>query len=391
MVTKRDIRELAQFECEGNDCALTFYFQPQTPRNKSHREEAILAKDLVRQALRESDKHGGSTVIKADLQRILDVAERLHGNQARAKAIFACGAKQFWREFDLPAELSATQIFVNKRFHLAPLVALQDAQPRLCVPVFDRKRARIFEVNEDEVVEREAFFHPLPRRGRGDGFGGYDAGHSERSVNDEVLHHWKDLAAHLLEGYEKGNFDYLAFACLDTNWNEFEGHLHPYLKKACLGHFVAELGTVTPEYVRSESLKILRQSRQERTIGTLHELLDQARSNGRGVTGLRRVLRSLEMGEALSLLLDENYRARAIECTNCGHLDAHLVRFCPVCGRATRELEDVCEAIIPMAIRRDVELIYVKDQPEFDRVGNIGALLRFRADQSAGGSTSRAS
>jgi peptide subunit release factor 1 (eRF1) len=103
------------------------------------------------------------------------------------------------------------------------------------------------------------------------------------------------------------------------------------------------------------------------------------------------VLRSLEMGEALSLLLDENYRARAIECTNCGHLDAHLVRFCPVCGRATRELEDVCEAIIPMAIRRDVELIYVKDQPEFDRVGNIGALLRFRADQSAGGSTSRAS
>ena len=103
MVTKRDIRELAQFECEGNDCALTFYFQPQTPRNKSHREEAILAKDLVRQALRESDKHGGSTVIKADLQRILDVAERLHGNQARAKAIFACGAKQFWREFDLPA------------------------------------------------------------------------------------------------------------------------------------------------------------------------------------------------------------------------------------------------------------------------------------------------
>jgi hypothetical protein len=359
MVTKRDIRELAQFECEGNDCALTFYFQPQTPRNKSHREEAILAKDLVRQALRESDKHGGSTVIKADLQRILDVAERLHGNQARAKAIFACGAKQFWREFDLPAELSATQIFVNKRFHLAPLVALQDAQPRLCVPVFDRKRAR-----EDEVIEREAFFHPLPRRGRGDGFGGYDAGHSERSVNDEVLHHWKDLAAHLLEGYEKGNFDYLAFACLDTNWNEFEGHLHPYLKKACLGHFVAELGTVTPEYVRS---------------------------NGRGVTGLRRVLRSLEMGEALSLLLDENYRARAIECTNCGHLDAHLVRFCPVCGRATRELEDVCEAIIPMAIRRDVELIYVKDQPEFDRVGNIGALLRFRADQSAGGSTSRAS
>jgi hypothetical protein len=30
-------------------------------------------------------------------------------------------------------------------------------------------------------------------------------------------------------------------------------------------------------------------------------------------------------------------------------------------------------------------LFYVKDDPEFDRAGNIAALLRFRADQSKGG------
>ena len=38
--------------------------------------------------------------------------------------------------------------------------------------------------------------------------------------------------------------------------------------------------------------------------------------------------------------------------------------------------------MIPMAIRRDIELFYVKDNPEFDKVGNIAALLRFRADQN---------
>jgi hypothetical protein len=36
-----------------------------------------------------------------------------------------------------------------------------------------------------------------------------------------------------------------------------------------------------------------------------------------------------------------------------------------------------------LAIHRDVELFYVKDDPEFDRVGNIAALLRYRSDQSA--------
>ena len=80
----------------------------------------------------------------------------------------------------------------------------------------------------------------------------------------------------------------------------------------------------------------------------------------------------------------DNYSAHAVECTGCGHLDAHMVRYCPVCGRATEELADVCEAMVPAAIRRDVELVYVKDEPEFDQVGGIAALLRFRTDQTKG-------
>jgi peptide subunit release factor 1 (eRF1) len=110
------------------------------------------------------------------------------------------------------------------------------------------------------------------------------------------------------------------------------------------------------------------------------EVLSQAKSNRRGVTGLRRVLRSLEMGEVQVLLMADDYTAHAVECSNCGHLDAHMVRFCSVCGSATRELEDVCDAIVRGAIRRDVELMYVKEDPEFDHVGGIAALLRFRAD-----------
>jgi len=117
----------------------------------------------------------------------------------------------------------------------------------------------------------------------------------------------------------------------------------------------------------------------------VQEVLGQAKSNGRGVTGLRRVLRSLEVGEAQTVLMGENYSARAVECSGCSHLDSHMVRYCPLCGRGTRELENVGDAIIPAAIRRDVELLYVRDDPEFDRIGNIAALLRFRTDQSRGG------
>ncbi len=75
---------------------------------------------------------------------------------------------------------------------------------------------------------------------------------------------------------------------------------------------------------------------------------------------------------------------RAVECPNCGHLDAHLAAACVACGHPTRELANVHDAIIPIVIRRDIELFYLKDHADLDRAGNIAALLRFRSDQTTG-------
>src|SRR5208282_5918171 len=71
MITREQINELAQFE-DHDSCALTYYFQPATPRNKAHKEEAILTKDLAREAMRKLEsenvegKAGGKTKEKLD-------------------------------------------------------------------------------------------------------------------------------------------------------------------------------------------------------------------------------------------------------------------------------------------------------------------------------------
>src|SRR6266446_7876844 len=124
MITREQIHELAQFEDQGAG-ALSFYFQPTTPRNKAHKEEAILTKDLVREALRQlENKSNGSKhkyeSARADLDRIVRLSQELRGNGAHAKAVFACSAQGFWREYDLPAHLSGTQLLVDRRFHLKP-------------------------------------------------------------------------------------------------------------------------------------------------------------------------------------------------------------------------------------------------------------------------------
>ena len=385
MVTRDEIRELAYFQADQSkgECALSCYFQPDPPQDRSHRREAIVAKDVVKQALKGAAAQGKNGSLHADVDRVLELAANLRGN-SRGKAVFACSAKNFWREYELPPRLGGTHIYLEPRFHLKPLAALLGAQPALCVAMVDRQRARVFDLRLDALRERGAIVHMLSRSGSNYGYNGYEAGHAERRVAEEALQHFKAVAERLRVNFEKGIFERLIVGCQDANWSEFEPHLHPYVRQRLIGRFSADVASVSNEEIREHAGAILKQWIAERATTKVSEALDLAKSNSRGVTGLRRVLQSLETGGVQTIFLSEGYSARASECSHCGHLDAHLVSVCAACGNPTRELADVCDAIIPFAIRRDIELFYLKENDGLDRAGNIAALLRFRSDQRTG-------
>ncbi|MGA1987315.1 MAG: hypothetical protein ABSG72_13690, partial [Candidatus Sulfotelmatobacter sp.] len=151
-ITREQFRELAQFQDE-NSSALSFYFQPSTPRNKAHKEDTILIKDLVREAARSLEtkspelraekirakevrsKEGKEKKdsARADLDRILRLAGELRSNGTHGKTVFACAAQNFWREYEVPARLPGTQLIVDRHFHLKPLAHLLGASPLLGV------------------------------------------------------------------------------------------------------------------------------------------------------------------------------------------------------------------------------------------------------------------
>jgi len=166
-ITREQIRELAEFQ-DQQSCALSFYFQPSTPRNKAHKEDVILIKDLAREAMRKLESEERKILARADMDRILRLAGELRSNGSHGKAVFACAARNIWREYDLPTTLSATQLFVDRQFHLKPLAHLLGAYPLLGVVLVDRHRGRIFDLRLGELTEREDLFHPVPRRGRSD-------------------------------------------------------------------------------------------------------------------------------------------------------------------------------------------------------------------------------
>ena len=384
-MTRDEIRELAAFQTDETKgaCALSFYFQPDPPQDRSHRREAIVAKDIVKQALKSTAASGKNGSLHADLDRVLDLATNLRGN-ARGRAVFACSAQNFWREYELPPHLGATQIYLQPQFQLKPLAALLGAQPALCVVMVDRQRARFFDLRLDHLRENGAIVHMLSRSASSYGYNGYEAGHAERRVSEEALQHFKAVSERLRADLERGAWERIIVGCHDVSWPEFESHLHPYIKQRLIGRFSADVAGVSNEEIRDHAGALLNQWITQRASTKVSVALEFAKGNGRGVAGLRRVLQALEGGEVQTIFLTENYSARAVECPHCGHLDAHLVASCVACGRRTHELTDVCDAIIPIAIKRNIELFYLKEHDGLDRAGNIAALLRFRSDQTTG-------
>ena len=97
---------------------------------------------------------------------------------------------------------------------------------------------------------------------------------------------------------------------------------------------------------------------------------------------MRRVLRSLEIGEIQTLLLGERFQAPGVECRHCGHVDMRVQPNCAICSHPATEVEDISDAILGAALRGGIEVVYVQGDSELESAGNIAALLRFRADQN---------
>jgi peptide subunit release factor 1 (eRF1) len=385
MISREELRQLAQVESPSG-CAISFYFQPQTPQDKSHREEAILVKDLVREAMRQAERNGNHQTVREDLQKVLQLAEGLHGNHSRGKVIFACREHGIWRELDVPPRLGRSQISVNSRFHLRPLVAAQSGLPRTCIALVNRQKARIFELRQGELTQKpDLEFGVSSHSTRSDGYMGYDAGHRERHVENQMLHHFKQFAESLLLVLSRDKFEALLIGCHDDAWPELEPHLHADLKQRLLGRFLIDPAAASAEEVRDHANRILAEAALSSQQGLIQELIGEAQRNACGAVGLRHVLTALERQEVQTLVIGREVKAEAVECCNCRHLDTRMVKSCAVCGHETREIKDVTDALVDLALRNGAEIQFIDGDPDLEKAGSVGALLRFRADQNTAG------
>jgi peptide subunit release factor 1 (eRF1) len=177
-------------------------------------------------------------------------------------------------------------------------------------------------------------------------------------------------------------FDLLLIGCRDETWPEIAPHLHNDIKRRLAGKFVIDPGMASPQEVREHAEGILAEFVASEEQALIREIIGEAQRNARGALGLRHVLNALERQEVQTLVMSRDFQAQAVECTNCRHLDTRMVRSCAICAHETREVSDVSDALVDLALRNAAEVRFIEGDADLEKGGRVGALLRFRADQN---------
>ncbi len=213
--------------------------------------------------------------------------------------------------------------------------------------------------------------------------GGLSQLNYERSIEADVLHHMRHVAAELHASWRREPFARLVLGGPAQDVEQFAAELHndvrPLLVEARLD---VDAESASPAQVRDALTPLLDGARASAGASALAELEDRLGAGERAVRGLEDTLKALNERRVETLVLAHNFSGDGIRCPQCGLFYPHGTDICPVDGATTSPAPDIREAAVEAAVLQDASVLTVGEGSDLppaplQRGHGIAALLRF--------------
>jgi len=376
--SREQIESLAKFKSENFLTTSFFFNSVKSGLNK--KEISLKFKNLLNDARSQIDNMNLSKIKKDSLYQDLKQIQRLVGkslnaNHSSGLAAFSCRGEEFWQIFDLPSP-PRNRIIFDLNPYVRPLSALLNSHKKYCTLTFDRKEAKWYEVFIGEITLLSELKGEVPSKVKEGGWEGYDSKRIERHIATHLHEYLKKTARKTFSLHKEDRFDGLLVGCPDEYISVFEPLLHPYIKKIFKGYI-----KVNPSHsstkVNKESMLFIKELVKQDEKKVLHRFVSELEKGGRAVTGVKHTLKSLNRGEAKTLLVTRHYSRTGRICPKCQFLFIDEVR-CPSCRIKTDPLLDVIDEAIEKAMDKKCQVEHINPPLTLGRYGKIGALLRYK-------------
>src|SRR4051794_2373863 len=374
------LRELAVLRPEGARVLSVFLnVDPASFAEPPARASAIrsVVDELRRLSRAESEtvEHDAAVAIRADVDRISEFLDDFSPKGAHGLVIYACGPADLFEVIRLPRPIPSRAVIDDSPF-VEPLAGLLGLGSWFTVLV-NRQTGRMFlgdreRLDEIDVVTDEV--HGQHKQG------GWSQARYQRSVDEDVQDHLRNVAEAAFVHFKRAPFDHLLLGGPTETLADFEPKLHAYLQQRIAGRIDIDVENTSADDVLAAAAPRIAEFEHARERNALDRLREGVAKAGRAVGGLEDVLEALNERRGERLLLAPDFEAPGWAGPQCGWGGPPHGGSCPADGTEVDCRDSVVESAVERALVQKAEVLVVRDEDhmrELQSFGDIGAVLRF--------------
>lgn len=297
---------------------------------------------------------------------------------ANGVAIFACAAENdFFLALQVEAPIDENLLVVDHVPHIYPLLKLADSHALYAVLLTDTNSARLFTIGLGQVQTEAKIENEKVKQHQK---GGWSQMRFQRHVENFHLKHAKEAVEALEKLVQRERVEHIILAGDEVSMPLVKEQLPKHLTELLVD--VLAMDIRTPEHeVIEQTLVAFTKHRDEESREAAQRLIDEYRSQGLGVVGIKETLAALNQGKIDELIIHQDYEIpeMGFVCQSCGILEGGpAVAKCPYCHSEETQATNLREELLGRAREGDASVVFVAHNDSLKNAGGIGALLRFK-------------
>ena len=365
MLSDIDLREIT--EMTGPDRAfLTLYLSSrQSLRSLEHRIRD--AEKLV--ADNASEGEYLSENIKL-IRKYLDEHEKFKDGLC----LFACWALDYFRAEEVKVPLP-DMLAVDSSFYIRPLAELQDEYENYVVVIADNKKARIDFVTSARAETEDQIRGNIKNHVRK---GGWSQQRYERRRDKQLHHYAKEISEQLKRLNDKEKFERIIMVGSSETLLEIQKTLPANIASKVVGTKALNIGG-DENILEKEILDLYEEAERQSEQSLWRRIQNEYLRHGLAVVGAEKVAKAAKQGRVEVAVVNRNAKLAGRRCRRCENLFAGLSQSCPNCSSTSVFEVDLVNEISELLVLSGATIEFVDPIPELKEVGEVAALLRYKA------------
>ncbi len=329
----------------------------------------------LRQLIKEFDENAAG-----DVEAIERYIEHEYDWSGRSLVLFSCAKDHFFRSYALSLPVRDRARRLNRPY-VKPLVDLIDNYGNYGVALVDKQGIRMFHFHLGELWEQqgtmgEAIRHTkLGGGSQATGRRGGIAGQTRYS-EEMIDRNFKQSARFAARFFEAKQIRRVLVGGTESNVAQFIDFLPRTWQSLVMGSFPMDM-IAGHAQVLEKAMEVVLAAKQAKESRLVQAIVTAAAKGRDGVIRLDDTLGAAHAGNVQTLVVSEGYRAPGFRCVGCGHISAQEFDVCPFCGDRVEKIPDAVELTIRKVLAEGGEVEVIRDNPDLERAGRIGALLRY--------------